>query len=252
MTEFPSLSGDLIFFSPKKSISANIGIQRILRRGKAMHSHIAIVAKQGNSLHAMPKIGVHISSIRSLLRDRQGKFSVYRNRDLCTSSDIVKLEDHIWFYNHQKYNIRFFQASRHDASFCSELVSKAYAEIERPISDKNPSKTLPIDIYNYITSSNEWDDVTKLYEDFFVREDYPKVLELASNFVQSIEERNQAMTYQQHILRNTIRSIAERDGLPNPEIKIRRSYWTDPITPRKSKLLDTLLAKTISTLFTRK
>ena len=252
MTEFPSLSGDLIFFSPKKGISANIAIQSTLRGGNALHSHIAIVAKQGNALHAMPKIGVHISSIRSLLKDRQGEFLVYRNRDLCRSRDIVDLEDHIWFYNHQKYNMRFFFASRHYASFCSELVSKAYTEIERPISDKTPSRTLPIDIYKYIISSNEWDDVTKQYEDFFLKEDYPKVLDLVSSFVQNIEEKNQTMTYQQHILKNTIRALAERDEQPYSERKIRRRYWTDPIDPRQSKFLVTLLAKTISTLFKRK
>ncbi len=106
--EFPSQCGDLIFFSPPVIKSANIFAQSLLRWRKAQHSHIAIVAKQGNAIHAMPRQGVQVESIRQLLKDRCGEIVVYRNIYLSENVNIVSLENNLWSYNFQKYNYRFF------------------------------------------------------------------------------------------------------------------------------------------------
>lgn len=234
--EFPSQSGDLIFLSPIKNKSANIFAQSLIRLSRAQHSHIAIAVKQGNVIHAMPKQGVQVESIRNLLKEKQSEFVVYRKKDLIQSIKIVSLEDRLWHYNFQKYNYRFFFKSRRNASFCSELAAKSYAHINTQISDKAPKNTLPVDIYRHINANNDWDNVTEFYEAFFLRNEYPNVLEMASNFAREIEVRNQAMTYGQNILKNKIDSIAKINGAESPKIDIPRSYWTDPVQPNASRV----------------
>ena len=243
---FPSQSGDLIFLSPAKNKSINTIAQSLIRLSRARQSHIAIVVKQGNVIHAMPKQGVQVESIRNLLKERKSKFFVFRKKGLSQSEKIVTLEDHLWHYNLQKYNYRFFFKSRRNASFCSELAAKSYAFINMKISDKAPGNTLPIDIYKHINTGNDWDNVTELYEKFFLRAEYPDVLEVASNFVREIELRNQAMSYGQNIFKGKIDLVAKSTGSVSPKIDIPRSYWTDPVQPSTSSVILSMIKNFIS------
>lgn len=219
----PSQSGDIIFFSPSSKKSANTLAQQLIRGRESRHSHVAIAVKQGNAIHAMPSDGVHLSRIRELLLINN-HFSVYRNVDLSTD-ELCRLEDKLWYFNRQKYNFRFFMPSRRGASFCSELAAKAYRAVNVNISTRRPGATLPADIFDHISENAVWLDVTSLYRAFFLDENFDDGHDMASNFVQIIEQLNQNMAAGQQALIDRINYIHLKQGLPTPSISPTRKYW---------------------------
>jgi hypothetical protein len=216
----PSQSGDIIFLSPE-SKSPNTKAQSIIRRKSAIHSHVAVAVKQGNAIHAMPKDGVHVTTIHSLLTERGIKFSVFRKKDLKSNEErLCRLEDKLWYFNRQKYNFWLFFRPRTNASFCSELVAKAYEAIGVKISERRPSATLPVDIHNFVHENVEWENITKTYENFFLTHHYTPGDDLASNFVRQIEEMNQNMTQGQRLLINRLNKICKKN-----KMEPTRKYW---------------------------
>ena len=228
----PSQPGDIIFLLPGKRKSVNTILQRLIRRQQSPYSHVAIAVKQGNAIHAMPKNGVHVSRIRMLLKEYMGHFVAYRNISLSYPL-LSKLEDCVWFFKDQRYNKRFFLPARRNASFCSELVVKAYESIGVNTSIKRPSATLPSDIFDQISKSGTWVNVTDLYRDFFLNEDFDDGHNVASDFVHLIEQLNQSMSADQQRLVDHINADNFEQGLPPTSIAPSRRYWN--VNPKRRK-----------------
>lgn len=221
----PSQSGDIIFLSPDTK-SLNTKAQSVIRRKNAIHSHVAVAVKQGNAIHAMPKDGVHSTTIRSLLTERGTEFQVFRNKDLSSNDKLLcRLEDKLWYFNRQKYNFLLFFRSRTNASFCSELVAKAYKSIGIKVASRHPSATLPVDIHDFVQKNTEWEDITNTYVNFFLTHSYTPADDLASNFVRHIEEQNQAMTLGQRKLIERINRIHKKNKIGPTEMEPTREYW---------------------------
>lgn len=224
-----SQPGDIIFLSPSSGKSLSTLAQSMARRTQAPHGHVALAAKQGNVMHAMPRRGVHAQTIRSLLLDDDnGEFKVFRNRNLNPNgAPLLRLEDHSWFHNGQRYNWRFFFRPRSDASFCSEFAAKVYEPIGIAISPRSPTATLPIDIYKFISGSPDWEDITEIYTEFFLTDTWNPAHDVASNFVQQIEERNQHMGIGQRALVDKINRISKSSGQASTGIRPSRDYWNN-------------------------
>lgn len=227
--DFPSQSGDIILISSNSRKSANIFAQSLIRRKKALHSHVAVALKLGNAIHAMPNGGVHTASIHELLTSGKYSFQVYRNTIVNTKVSMLissrDFDDCLLYYSRQKYNFWIFTLSRNNASFCSELVAKAYKKIGISISKKRTSSTLPIDIYNYVSVSKEWENVTESYKSFFLDENFKKVNNLASAFVRALEQGNQDMAIGQNNLIKIINSVEKQQGLKKSTMRPSRNYW---------------------------
>lgn len=242
---FPSLPGDIIFFSPINGKSANTIAQSLLRFKKAHHSHVALVVNEGNAIHAMPKKGVHVESIRIILKNNLGNFLVYRNSTLNEKIAPIDLSDLSWYYNFQRYNYFFFTCRRSNASFCSELIARVYISAGLHVSLKLPERTLPSDIFNHMRSNNEWREVTQIYADFFLSENYPTVLEKVSSFIKRTEIFNQGMTYGQNLTKQQLEYISQKNGIEAPKIEIHRTYWTDPTRPSALSVIFSIIKSII-------
>ncbi len=229
----PSQSGDIILLSPHAK-SLNTKAQSLIRRKSAIHSHVAVAVKQGNAIHAMPKAGVHAATIRSLLTESDIEFLVFRNKKIKQNNELLyRLEDKLWYFNKQKYNFFLFFHSRTNASFCSELLAKAYKEIGIDVSSRRPSATLPVDIHEFVQKSTEWEDITSIYANFFLTQNCTPADDLASNFVRQIEEQNQSMTQGQRKLIDRINRIHRKNKISPTEIKPTRQYWNTDKKERK-------------------
>ena len=224
-----SESGDIIFFSPVSNKSLNTSFQGLVRKRASLHSHVAVAVKQGNAIHAMPKRGVHVSRIRDLLLENKSTFRVYRNLSI-GQDDSADLEDALWYFNRQRYNYRFFMASRSNASFCSELVVKAYRRIALKVSGNRASRTLPSDIFDYVSRRTEWKDVTEVYRGFFLSEDFDEGHNVASDFVNAIEQLNQNMSLGQQRLFDRLNAVMDERRSPQHLLAPARKYWN--VTPR--------------------
>lgn len=225
----PSQPGDIIFLSPGAK-SANTKAQSIVRRRDAIHSHVAVAVGHGNAIHAMPHDGVHATTIRSLLSEPRIEFSVFRNKSLSLNNNLLeKLEEQIWYFNRQNYNYFLFLRPRFNASFCSELVAKAYEEIGVTISLKRPSSTLPVDIYEFIQKNSDWENETNIYTEFFLGPDHTPSDDLYSVLALRIEEGNQDMAHGQQLLIDRIEAIQKSPAHFEPS----RKYWNVPRRHRK-------------------
>jgi hypothetical protein len=219
-----SVSGDIILFYAD-SFSLNTFAQSVFRRRIAEHSHVAIAIKWGNVLHAMPKVGVESEGIRELLL-KKGNFVVYRNKRFQNDVNLLEeLEDAILYYQGQHYNLIFFKHRWH-ASYCSELVAKAYDKVGVRISNRAPKNTLPSDIFHYVKSSDDWMNITDDYNNFFLSDDYPEVLDMASNMIRILENQNQDMAFNQMLLFKKIQRVAP-DNEYYKSLKPTRDYWSN-------------------------
>jgi len=221
-----SQPGDIIFLRQNSRKSLNIHAQSLIRGKRALYSHIAIAVKQGNAIHSMPREGVHVVRVHDLLNSSGATFQVFRHIVVNATPELhTKLEDGLWYFNQQKYNKRFFMRTRNNASFCSELASKAYAKINIEISRKPSSHTLPVDIFEKISKNEGWLEVTDLYKDFFLDKNFDSSHNLASDFVRRLECANQIMVTQRWDLIYKLSSQSENLDMPIILTTPSRSYW---------------------------
>lgn len=227
----PSLPGDIILFSPSKKVSLNLFFQTKIGKRRALHSHVAITIKQGNAIHAMPKVGIQLVGIRELLLDRGEEFIVFRNKMVEGDAGyLYNLEDSLLFYLRQKYNYLFFASRRWNSSFCSELAVKAYRKIGISISNRKPSSTLPLDIFEHIKTSQNWSDVTEIYRDFFLNNPDSGIHDLAARFVKQLEYINQEMAFSQQELADKANLLKKVSKYHPLAMRPSRSYWSNNYT----------------------
>ena len=143
--------------------SPNTFAQSILRFRRAQFAHVAIAVGRFTALHAMPDDGVHAVWISSLVDPcPQGSLRVIRNISLSGNAELhTKLRSRLLFYYRQKYNIAFFFRRFENASYCSELAAKAYADVGLPLSHRSPKYVLPVDLEQL--PADRWIDVTSAY-----------------------------------------------------------------------------------------
>lgn len=223
----PSLTGDVIMFKSSKK-GFNVVAQSFLRGKRAGHSHVAIAVKQGNAIHAMPGTGVQLQSIRELFLDKDNDLVVFRNSSLeCNEKALCRLEDSLLFYQRQAYNYGLFVNRSSCASFCSELAANAYEKIGSRLSGKRPNSTLPVDIYECISSDSDWREVTDEYKSFFLDECYATVHDVAAEFVRNLEYANQGMARGQQLMLDQLRRAEAKNGAVPRNLQPTRDYWSN-------------------------
>lgn len=213
----PFKTGDIILIERPKN--KNLMIQSILRIKKAKHSHVAIVLSNMNLIHAMPKRGVCIESISSYIAKNKD-FCVFRNNKFASSCD--RSHEIIEHYYGQKYSLLSMMLNHHhhSSSFCSELVAKIYnKKVGIKITEKTTQKTLPIDIYDYISQSKDWHSVTNQYKRF-LRRNKNRNFDFLENIERKMIEFDQHMVYAKESLYLKINSVDKTELLPSG-----REYW---------------------------
>ena len=159
------LSGDIILLaSANDGKSRNRIAQMLLRRQTASYSHVAVSVGTYTAIHAMPKDGVHALRTRDLLGEPGTKrVLALRHKAIAESLDIqIRLRQRLFYYFKQKYNMTFMLRRADDASFCSELAAKAYADVGLALSHRKPKSVLPVDLES-LRDRSEWTDVTSAY-----------------------------------------------------------------------------------------
>lgn len=158
--------GDIFLIrSHSQNKTPNTVAQTLLRFRKASFSHVAIQIGEFNTIHAMPKGGVHVVKTAELLKHISPENAiVLRHRDMQKNVTLqIKLREKLFFYYKQPYNFAFFLRMREVASYCSELAAKAYKDIGVPISMKNPRHVLPVDL-EALRQHPDWQDVSLAYD----------------------------------------------------------------------------------------
>lgn len=228
----PGLPGDLILFSPPNK-NINIVTQTLFRFRKSKYSHVAIVVEQYNVIHAMPKSGVRNEKIRTILNSAQGDFVVYRNTSINTEERILKLQNSLNYFKGQFYNYGIGIRSSWNSSFCSELAAKAFNEININISNKFPHQTLPSDIYDTISTSPDWVDITNDFQQNYLGPSYLEVYDVVAKFYAAVEDYNQGMSFGQKQLLDRVNAVSAHSATPT-NYKPARDYWTNNLGDRFS------------------
>lgn len=231
----PGLPGDLILISPPHQ-SFNTCLQSLFRIKKARHSHVCIVLEQYNLIHAMPKSGVTIESIREILKNSDVKFQVFRNVHLQNEEAICQIKYALLYFLRQRYNYRFFFQSPWHSSFCSELASRAFEAVGISISNLPPKSTLPTDIYTHITQSSDWIDVTELFKYNYLSTHYKDVYDVAANFIKAAEYLNQDMSFGQQQLLDKVNFVTANSENPT-NYKPPKNYWSNELGKKFSLTL---------------
>ncbi|MBU4682940.1 hypothetical protein KC222_13090 [Cedecea davisae] len=226
------LPGDLIFTSPPKK-NFNVFSQSLLRFKKARYSHVAISVEQYIAIQAMPKDGVMLDSIRNILNDAEGGFSVYRYLPIQDNHILTELKHELLSYSRQSYNFAIFFRSPWHSSFCSELATRAFRSVGIQISNRPPQNTLPIDIYKHVAASTNWVDITKDYKNSYLSDSYSKAYDTAAQIVISLEYRNQDMAFGQQQLLDRINSLSKNSEQPTNH-QPTRHYWTNHLEKKFS------------------
>lgn len=169
------LAGDLIFCrGATKSSAWNVLGQRIARRaGTFTYSHVALQIF-GFFFHSLPSEGVHTYSTLALLSE-QRDWRVYRHKlrdapEAHANADAAcqLLIRRAQYLIGQRYNKQILipksRNQKDDTAFCSELVCKVFGMEVLGIGRKQAASVLPIDIYRLVGNSDDWVDVTKIYE----------------------------------------------------------------------------------------
>ncbi|HDN2513572.1 MULTISPECIES: YiiX/YebB-like N1pC/P60 family cysteine hydrolase [Providencia] len=232
----PALPGDLILIStPNKNL--NRIAQSVLRLKTALHSHVAISTDQYCAIHAMPKNGVQIESIKSILADVKGDFVVYRNKNIQSNELLEKIRYELLSYSGQHYNFHFLIKQYWHSSFCSELAARAFESLNVKISKNDSKNTIPSDIYEFVQNNDEWVDITEIYKNEYLGKSYLEVYDVAAEFMIRTEHFNQDMSFGQQQLLDRINFITADSDNPTNH-KPPRHFWTNDLTKKFSwKLL---------------
>ncbi|UDG02848.1 hypothetical protein LH408_10565 [Enterobacter cloacae] len=225
----PSCTGDIILFSrPKKS--ANIVVQSVLTRRNAKHHHVAIALYNYSLIHAMPKLGIHLRPLVEYLNENKD-FVVFRHISSLSEINSEHLEKNLRHHHLQRYSLlnTIYTSPRH--SFCSELAAKAYEKSGMQLThgNKNPKSVLPSDIFNYVSSSPDWVDITQHYKCFYFDNPESGSLLLGAEVEQKLVDHTQLMGYNQQLFVNRINSIRTKQGHSADLLTAPMSFWTNSL-----------------------
>jgi Permuted papain-like amidase enzyme, YaeF/YiiX, C92 family len=157
--DYPKIGDIILFRQPTDLKSPNTLAQSVLRRRKALFSHVAISVGEFFAIHAMPDEGVHVVPLSSFSKDL---LLVYRHVKVDENLDLqLQLRSRLFYYFGQPYNRAFWLRRFETASYCSELAAKAYADVGLPLSHRNPKHVLPVDLQDLPV--DEWTAVTVAY-----------------------------------------------------------------------------------------
>lgn len=228
--------------------SPNTFIQSILRFRRASCAHVAISVGRFTALHAMPEEGVHAVWTKSLVNPcPPGSLRVIRNISLSNNAELcAKLRTRLFFYYRQKYNSAFFFRRFENASYCSELAAKAYADVGLPISHRSPKYILPVDFEKLPIDS--WLDVTSAYfppEDPIQKSDLELYMEKyvlrsalehakIEKFLIETEDALYCSELNQVAISGPLNQMRQLLGLPAVTINFVRDTWLRADAARKS------------------
>lgn len=228
----PSCTGDIILFSrPKKS--ANIVVQSVLTRRDAKHHHVAIALYNHSLIHAMPKLGIHLRPLVEYLNENKD-FVVFRHTASLSEINSEYLEKHLRHHHLQRYSLlnTIYTSPRH--SFCSELAAKAYENSGMQLThgNKKPKSVLPSDIFNYVSSSPDWVDITQNYKCFYFDNPESGSLMLGAEVEQKCVDYTQLMGYGQQLFVNRFNSVITNRGHSADLLTAPMSFWTNSLAKR--------------------
>ncbi|UUT14507.1 YiiX/YebB-like N1pC/P60 family cysteine hydrolase [Pseudomonas zeae] len=221
----PSSTGDIILFTRAQK-RMNIIVQSALRITRAKHHHVAIALYNHSLIHAMPKSGIHLRPLVEYLNENK-EFVVFRHKNSFDEQNSEHLEKYLRHHNLQRYSLlnTIYSSPRH--SFCSELAAKAYEKSEMKLTKghKKPKSVLPFDIYNYVSSSPDWIDITQYYKDFYFDNSEKSSLILGSEVEQRLVDLAQEMGFNQQLLVNRINSTNTTNRAT--PLTAPMSFWTN-------------------------
>lgn len=228
----PSCTGDIILFSrPKKS--ANIVVQSVLTRRDAKHHHVAIALYNHSLIHAMPKLGIHLRPLVEYLNENKD-FVVFRHAASLSEINSEYLEKNLRHHHLQRYSLlnTIYTSPRH--SFCSELAAKAYENSGMQLThgNKKPKSVLPSDIFNYVSSSPDWVDITQHYKCFYFDNPESGSLMLGAEVEQKCVDYTQLMGYGQQLFVNRFNSVITNRGHSADLRTAPMSFWTNSLAKR--------------------
>ncbi|GKV95121.1 hypothetical protein H2Y56_10500 [Pectobacterium aroidearum] len=223
----PSCTGDIILFSrPQKS--ANIVVQSVLTRCKAKHHHVAIALYNHSLIHAMPKLGIHLRPLVEYLNENKD-FVVFRHSSALSEISSEHLEKYLRYHHLQRYSLLNTIYTSPSHSFCSELAAKVYENSGMQLTHgkKKPKNVLPSDIFNYVSSSPDWVDITQHYKYFYFDNPESGSLILGAEIEQKLVDYTQQMGYGQQLLVNRINSIRTKQDHSADLLTAPMSFWTN-------------------------
>lgn len=95
--------------------------------------------------------------------------------------------------------------------------------------NKNPKSVLPSDIFNYVSSSPDWVDITQHYKCFYFDNPKSGSLILGAEVEQKLVDHTQLMGFNQQLFVNRINSIRTKQGHSADLLTAPMSFWTNNI-----------------------
>ncbi|KHT17374.1 hypothetical protein RC95_14225 [Pectobacterium brasiliense] len=98
--------------------------------------------------------------------------------------------------------------------------------------NKKPKNVLPSDIFNYVSGSPDWIDITQYYKDFYFDNPESGSLAFGAEIEQTLVDYTQQMGFDQQLLVNKINSVVTKKGHSADLLTAPMSFWTNHLAGR--------------------
>ena len=162
----PMRAGDVMLVTGQSKSSQLLALSQKAIYRNAKSSHALLGLGDGTFIHSTTDGGVHLKFLLDELVEVEDHWRVIRLKAI-TEDDTDRLLCAGIKFLRQEYNKAFFLSESDSASFCSELVAKAFRDAGlNAFGDARPSAVTPAHLDRMADNASGWDDVTQSYREF--------------------------------------------------------------------------------------